>query len=195
MSGWARSKLTESSGPAWHAHDMDGVVYDLTHLDPFDLTVHVAAVEAKPGRPGKIAFAITLIVHFSHHCFTTSCTADAPVASVRAYTDTRRGETRNFCVGRWTLSKCLPDLIRTLQARRCYLTGRGNFFTVEGAGTVGDYTVFFNVRMVAAGRAIFFVESAYERFDSPHRNGGVQKIGLNAILRNMRQGRRPRRPA
>lgn len=185
--------MTDCLGPAWHAHELNGVAYNLTHLDPFDLTVHVAAVEGKPGRPGKIAFAITLMVHFSHHCFTTSSSAAEPVVSVLAYTDTRRGETRNFCVERWTLSKCLPDLIRTLQTRRCYLTGRGNFFTVEGETAAGNYTVFFNVRMVAADRAIFFVESAYERFDSPHRHGGIQKIGLNAILRNMRQGRRPHR--
>lgn len=187
--------MTECSGPAWRIHEIDGVVYSLTHLDPFDLTVHVAAVEGKPGRPGKTAFAITLMVHFSHHCFTTSCSGEAPVVPALAYSDTRRGETRNFCVERWTLSKCLPDVIRTLQARRCYLTGRGNFFTVEGGAAVGDYTVFFNVRLVAADRAIFFVESAYERFDAPHRRGGVQKIGLNAILRNMHQGRRPRRLA
>lgn len=187
--------MTECSGPAWRAHELDGVVYNLAHLDPFDLAVRVAAVEGKPGRPGKVALAITLAVHFSHHCFTTACSSADQIVSVLAYTDTRRGETRNFCVERWTLSRCLPDLIRTLHERRCYLTRRGNFFTVEGKGTAGDYTVFFNIRMVAADRATFFVESAYERFDAPHRHGGVQKIGLNAILRNMRQGRRPHRSA
>lgn len=184
--------MTECFGPVWRAHELNGVRYNLIHLDPFDLTVHIAAVEGKPGRPGKTAFSVTLMVHFSHHCFTTSCSAVNSVAAGLAYTDMRRGETRNFSIERWALSKSLPDLIRTLPVRRCYLTSRGNFFTVECGMAQGDYTVFFHVRQVAADRAIFFVESAYERFDAPHRHGGVQKIGLNAILWNMRQGRRPR---
>jgi hypothetical protein len=172
---------------------VNGVVYDLGHLDPFELAVSVAAVGGKPGRPGKVAFGVTLLIHFSHHCFTTSCSTENPVVPLLAYTDERRGDTRNFCAERWSLSRCLPDLIRTLQARRCYLTGRGNFFTVEGTGMAGEYTVFFNVRTVAADRALFFVESAYERFDAPERHRGVQKIGLNAILRNTRLGRQPHR--
>lgn len=47
--------------------------------------------------------------------------------------------------------------------------------------------------MLGAGKALFFVESAYVRFDAPQRQRGAQEISLSAILRNVRLGCRPRR--
>lgn len=132
-------------------------------------------------------------VHFSHHCFTTAYENGEFIDARSAYTDTRRGETRKFCPARWALSKELAGVIRGLQARRCYLTGRDNFFTVNAGHQPGDYIVYFNIRMLGAGKALFFVESAYVRFDAPQRQRGVQKISLSAILRNVRLGCRPRR--
>jgi hypothetical protein len=186
--------VTECYGPAWLDHVIEETTYDLAHLNPFQFEVLVDAVDGKPGRPGREGFAMTMLIHFSHHCFTTAANPLEPHHRGLAYTDTRRGETRWFCAERWRLSKELPAIIRGLKDRRCYLTGRDNFFTVEAKAARVDYCIYFNIRLLRKGRCMVFVESAYERVDAPHRQHSARKISLNAILRNIRAGRRPQRP-
>lgn len=61
----------------------------------------------------------------------------------------------------------LPDLVRCLDTRRCYLTRRTNYFAVKRNDASGHYVMYFRVdRRVAGGADVrLFVESAYHRDD------------------------------
>jgi hypothetical protein len=84
---------------------------------------------------------------------------------------------RKFCPNRYELSKMLPDVVRSLDGRKCFFTERNNYFVVElpeplPAGF--EYWIFFDVRGVAEPDAVLlFIQSAYagdnvqQRVDGP----------------------------
>jgi hypothetical protein len=65
------------------------------------------------------------------------------------------------------LSKQLPKIIEGLAERKCWNSGKGNFFTIEVItedGKAADYDVFFAVsKSSQKGRINLFVQSAYIR--------------------------------
>jgi hypothetical protein len=89
------------------------------------------------------------------------------------------------------LSHHLPGIIAVLAKRKCYHTGRGNFFTVEvvdDAGNRVEYEVYFNAYR-SIGRLNLVVQSAYVR-DWAHSNRPHTKpIGFNIILYNVLNGK------
>ena len=72
-----------------------------------------------------------------------------------------------FDFGRYELSKQLPKIIEGLAERKCWNSGKGNFFTIEVItedGKAADYDVFFAVsKSSQKGRINLFVQSAYIR--------------------------------
>jgi hypothetical protein len=74
-----------------------------------------------------------------------------------------------FDFGRWDLSRRLPGIIHALTQRKCYHTGRGNFFTIQAIDQSGkkvEYEVFFNayIRRDSKKAALnLIVQSAYVR--------------------------------
>ncbi len=115
------------------------VEWDLAHLDPF-----AKRVEIEPG------LTVDVVVLFSCHCFTHSIDADLrpQVPHWEIYKDSR--ESRVLDEERYVLSKkYLPRLVDELEARRIrVVSGRGNFFTLEGTTFGGEpiqYAVFFEV--------------------------------------------------
>jgi hypothetical protein len=86
--------------------------------------------------------------------------------------------------------QALPCIVEGLARRRCFHTGRGNFFTVELLDKDGnrvEYEVYFTAYLRQSGRPklILFIQSAYIR-DSAHGNRPHRKpIGFHVILHHV----------
>jgi len=138
-----------------------GKTYDLSHLEPLSFEF---VVPEKEGRPKQL-YAIEVL--FSWHCFTRGIAVGEQFPEALAYE--RGRETRLFDERRYHLSKNLPRIIRGIGSRKCFHTGRGNFFTVELVDEQGnriEYTIFFKVSRHTKPRELTLrVESAYVRGD------------------------------
>jgi hypothetical protein len=85
------------------------------------------------------------------------------------------------------LSLQLPQIVETLMERKCYHSGRGNFFTVEMLDDERkplQYEIYFAASRASRGRLNLFVQSAYVR-DKAHSNKPRRKpIRFHVILFN-----------
>ena len=120
------------------------------------------------------------------HCFTRSLKGEDIIDENLVYSDPR--ESRIFDFYRYSLSLKLPEAIKNLGTKKCFHTGRGNFFTIELISDTGEpvkYEIFFNIHKQKRGNngLMLRVESAYVR-DSDHQSSAPKgrKIGLNIIL-------------
>jgi hypothetical protein len=92
------------------------------------------------------------------------------------------------------LSNLLPGIVRELGNRRCYHTGKENFFTIELADHQGnrvEYEIYFTAsRSSKRGVINLFVQSAYVR-DAQHASNQPHKkpIGFYVILQNVQSNR------
>jgi hypothetical protein len=140
----------------WKDFTYGGQVYDLRHLAPFTLRFDRAAEQ------GKAAIVYTVDVVFSLHCFTSKF-PDKPFDPKLKYADAR--ETRVFDFERYELSKRLPEIVRTLDHRRCLHTGHGNFVTIQivtNSGETRSYHVFFEPsKSGKKGRLNLYIQSGY----------------------------------
>jgi hypothetical protein len=167
----------------WRAFRYGQDTHDLGHLHPRTITYFQEAKGDKPAR----TYAVE--VHFSMHCFTRGFKpGEAPDPDL-CYSDHR--ETRVFDFQRYSLSKQLPATVDDLSKRKCYHTGRGNFFTIELVnhltGCRVDYEIYFTaVRSARAGVVDLYVQSAYVR-DPQHGNNRPQRkaISFHVILFNV----------
>jgi hypothetical protein len=144
-------------GMKWTPAVIDGQIYDLSHLHPFSFTLALAERGAQP----PITFEIN--VNFGLHCFTDALTpASLPQ---HHYTDTK--ETRCFSHDRYVRSQYLPNIIKTLHQRRCYVAKKNNYMTFEiktVSGTPIHYQVYFIVtKSRIAGQLTLYVQSAYQK--------------------------------
>jgi len=171
---------------------IEGRIYDLSHLDPFIFEFVV------PEKNGKPAVAYAIHVLFSWHCFTRKIAPSENFPRSLAYYHGR--ETRVFDERRYRFSRQLPGIIRDIGSRRCFHTGKGNFFTVELVDEEGsrvEYTIFFRLSRHAEPRALTLrVESAYAR------DGGVpigrprppRPIRFSVIAYNTATGKQIKEP-
>jgi hypothetical protein len=138
---------------------IEGRIYDLSHLDQFTFEF---VVPEKDGRPRQ-AYGIDVL--FSWHCFTRGIAEGEHLPEALAYS--RGRETRLFDERRYRFSRQLPSIIRGIGTRKCFHSGKGNFFTVELTDEEGsriDYTIFFKIsRTAKRGALTLRVESAYAR--------------------------------
>jgi hypothetical protein len=147
----------EQTTAAFRTVTIEGRTYDLSHLDPFTFEF---VVPEKAGKPPQI---YVIDVQFSWHCFTRGIAAGENFPQALAY---RRGrETRMFDERRYGFSQRLPGIIRNIGSRKCFHTGKGNFFTVEfieESGSTVEYAIFFKVsRRGNRAGLILSVESSY----------------------------------
>jgi hypothetical protein len=138
--------------------------------------------------PRKPARRYSVEVNFSLHCFTRGLAQNEQPDQTQVYADSREG--RIFDFQRYELSKLLPDIVQGLPERKCYHSGKGNFFTVAAAGGEGqaiEYDIFFEVSRSAEKRGVIklFVQSAYVR-DAQHDSNRPRRkpIGFYVILFN-----------
>lgn len=112
---------------------MQGVVYDLGHLDPMQFEIEVEGA----------AYKIHVI--FGCHCFTKEL--NPQLHKQDSYYE-HGGELRALCTERYALSKNLPAIIKGLGSRTIYHGSLGNYFLFTlDADTAypGPYLVFFDV--------------------------------------------------
>jgi hypothetical protein len=82
----------------------------------------------------------------------------------------------------------LPEIARTISERKCYHTGKGNFFTIDlqlDDSEKFEYEIYFQISRAKKGKLRLFVESAYIR-DDEHSTSSPQKnkIGFFVIAFN-----------
>lgn len=118
--------------------------------------------------------------------------------SALLYGDAR--ETRVFDFARYELSKLLPAIIEELPSRKCYHSGKGNFFIVElvdQKGSRDEYEIFFTAsRSTKRGVLNLFVQSAYIR-DEHHMQGKPaprKPIRIEILLYNIQTNKPIRMP-
>jgi len=131
------------------------------------------------------------------HCFTRVRGQNVPHESALLYGDDR--ETRVFDFVRYELSKQLPEIIKGLARRKCYHTGKGNFFSIEITRRdreVLEYDIFFVAsRSSMKGKINLFVQSAYLRDENYASNRPERKpIGFFVILFNTLNNKTIRAP-
>jgi hypothetical protein len=135
----------------------------------------------------KAAQSYTVNIMFGLHCFTRGPRAGAQqVDPILLYADSR--EKREFDFQRYELSKRLPAIVESLPRRKCFHTGKGNFFSIDIIDDQGrhfEYDVFFAVSRSSRGGLNLFVQSAYVR-DDLHASSRPHKkpIGFFVILFN-----------
>lgn len=170
----------------WAPFQYGGTTYDLGHLHPCELMFQQAATQDKPAREYRVQ------VIYSLHCFTRGQKPGEPAPDPALwYADAR--EKRIFDFHRYALSKQLPAIVAQLLGRKCYHSGKGNFFVVElvtVAGQREEYEVYFDAsRSTAKGCVNLYVQSAYVR-DQKHSNRPRRKpIRFEIILFNILNGR------
>lgn len=172
-----------TSGIAWEPHTMGGEVYCLDHLHPWQWAV---TIPSKPPSPERL---LLLAVSYSLHCFTRQAAPGEVVPDDGWYADSR--ERRVFDPRRWALSKRLPEIIASLESRRCLHSGREEFLTVEviEEGRRFDYVMFFTVTKSGKGKGAdlnLFINSAHERTDAIRYKKPVR---LHFILLNRYLGK------
>jgi hypothetical protein len=176
---------------SWKPLVYQGEMYDLSHLHPKLIDV---VQPAKDGMPERI-YRVQLI--YSLHTFTRGVKPRESSDAALLYSDSR--ESRVFDFGRYELSKQLPAIVEGLQARKCYHSGKGNFFVIEivgsGAAPV-EYEVYFEAsRSSQKGVLNLFVQSAYVR-DEEHKGGRPNKkpIRFCVLLFNIQNNKPIRTP-
>ena len=165
----------------WRAFTHQNKTYSLDHLDSKTILYE------QPGKADKPARKYSVEVDFSLHCFTRGIVANEQIDKTLLYADRR--EQRVFDFQRYELSKLLPEIVADLPNRKCYHTGKGNFFCVELVDQRGvkiEYDVFFEASRTQTKALLrLFVQSAYVR-DKKHKSNRPHKkpIGFFVILFN-----------
>jgi len=164
----------------WQPFVYQDVAYDLAHLNPRTV------IYEQPGKADKPTRRYSVEVSFGLHCFTRGFLANEKLSQSLLYSDQR--ESRVFDFVRYELSKRLPDIVQGLPGRKCYHSGKGNFFTIATVdqGKAVEYDVFFEASRSAKKGAIrLFVQSAYVR-DAQHGSNRphFRPIGFFIILFN-----------
>lgn len=125
----------------WHDFVYHGENYDLSHLHPFDFDCS-APVNAEK------QWHYHINATFGLHTFTHQVNNGKNLGMYKEllYQDSR--EEREFDFERYKLSKRLPDIVKSIDHRKCYHTGHDNFFTieiVEANNNKQDYEVYFKL--------------------------------------------------
>jgi hypothetical protein len=168
--------------PMWGKKQIAGVVYDLTHLDPFD-------VEVNPGHAGAQTYKVR--VDFGAHTFTRNLLdTDTPDFHIQD-----GGQVRCFCPQRHAMSIFLPDIIRASFVGKAYFGNRHeNFLLIEKLdGLNAPYVVAFKLTKAkaASADAIMFVVSAHDR---PALSTNLPVIRMGTLVSLTVQGKPIIRP-
>jgi hypothetical protein len=102
-----------------------------------------------------------------------------------------------FCPERHQLSKQLPEVVRSLEYRKCFYTRRDNYFIAEFDGVPKgcEYWVFFDVRKIAPQTVIVWIESAYlGAINDPPSGRKRQKVAFRVLVRKALENTRANPP-
>lgn len=166
----------------WGKKQISGVIYDLTHLDPFLMDV---TPKAKKAPTYKVR------VSFGCHTFTREVTPqDKPDLHFHA-----GNELRCFCTERHKLSLELPDMIRYAANGRVYFSERATFLVIESVpGANAPYVAFFNAEKAKKHDGYdvaMFVTSAYVKPKLPNK---LPAVTLSTLIDYRFKGMPMKRP-
>lgn len=175
-----------------HADPVSGVAYPLHHLHPFRFALQLPESARYP------ALEVDMRVGFSMHTFTRKEIGTGD--SAWRYSDDR--ETRIFDLDRYALSKHLPEVVRTIERRKCYHAKDQNFLTLgqpDGLPAGHEYQVFFDLRRWRAKEAPggppviqLIVQSAYATlYGQAPRGLRRQPVGFHVLIYGAVTGNRP----
>lgn len=188
-----KKPLRKSTINSWQDFNYQGQVYSLSHLNSFR---HTFVQQAKGKNPERL---YKVDVEFSSHCFTKGLKQDtlANHPEDLHYSDDR--ETRIFCFDRHELSKRLPGIIREIDLRKCFHTGKSNFLTIEFIDEneqKQQYEVYFVVTKKDKGVLRLFIQSAYPRDPThiPEKKVRRKPVGFYILLHNTLKGKPTRMP-
>jgi hypothetical protein len=136
-------------------------------------------MEAKNGHPAR---DVEIRVGFSMHTFTVKRADAGPEAD--PYDDDREAGVRFFDPERYELSKSLPEIIKSIERRKCFWAQHEAFLTLDRIDAAdSEYRVFFSVRRVDGRTVELVVRSAYPG-DPAFRPRGQTKqpIGFRVIV-------------
>jgi hypothetical protein len=167
---------------SWGSRHIAGVVYDLQHLNPFDMT-------ATPQHVGAGTYKVR--VSFGAHTFTRKLEpTDTPDLH---FLD--GGETRCFCTKRHGYSIHLPEIVRNGVTGRAYFGNRDmRYLFVEQLPCLNPpYVVAFKVERAKdrSHDATMFVVSAHERPGLPLH---LPAIKVGTLISLTMQGKEIVRP-
>ena len=166
----------------WGSKRIEGVDYDLTHLDGLALTV----TPASEGAP-----TYTVRVTFGFHTFTRKrLAADTPDLHLK-----HNDEERSFCTERYQCSLGLPDMIEYAAQGRAYFSERAEFLVVDGLpGMNAPYVAFFNIEKAKKRDgydAAMFVTSAHPKPNLPDK---LSAVTFRTLVAYRVQGKKLTRP-
>jgi hypothetical protein len=163
----------------WGKKTIDGVEYDLTHLDS-------AVIDVVAKTDPTVSFRV--LVTYGLHCFAREERPDDPAAHIIE----EGGDRRCFCPDRTKLSKILPRLIREASKGLAFFSDGRNMLVLEDL-LGGPYAVFFNVEPAQQESldVILFVASAYLKPGLPER---LPAVPFTALIEKASKGHRPQRP-
>jgi hypothetical protein len=169
-----------------HIHK-DGTRDELEHLDWFTFEIHFDAFRGQPAR------TVTVVAGFSFHTFTCDLKDAGPDPEL--YTDGR--EVRAWSQERYEWSFRLPAIARELDRRKCYFSGRGNYFTLdlEGLAPGEQYRAYFDVRRKDANAVDLVVQSAYVvKKDEIPKGRRDKTVRFRVIVSEALRGKKPKQP-
>lgn len=170
----------------WPAKQIQGQVYDLSHLDPFILSIAPAAAGSQTYR---------VRVSFGLHTFSKTLAPEhTPDLVVRD-----GGDKRCFCKERYGLSRELPPLIATAASSKAFFSHDGNYVIFKRktyGGVIIPYAAFFDMRQSRDNKthdAAMFIKSAYLKPSLPRNMDAIKFATLVAKIARGEPIKRPRR--
>jgi hypothetical protein len=162
-------------GKKWGKKKIQGVEYDLGHLDPF-------VFEAIPG--SAAAARILVGVSFSLHTFTRDREAgDAPDTLM-----VRNNDSRSFCTHRYKCSQHLPQIVRGIAAGAACISHSGNYMIVSAIDcAAGEYATLFQLWKSSSEKipVRMGIISAHERTGALPN---MKEISFYTLVRKIAQG-------
>ena len=138
----SKNNILGSEIKSWKDFVLDGVTYDLSHLNYHRLEI------IDDRNPEKVII-YNLHVTYSFHCFAKDDGNLSEQDKEKLNYDARK-DSRPFNLRRYELSKNLPDIINSLGNREIFVfhSGRENYATykvVDDHGNEVDYIVYFSI--------------------------------------------------
>ena len=184
----SRNNLVGSEVRAWRHFELNGKIYDLSHLDAHWITI---VDDRKPDIPISYRIHVT----YSFHCFAKD-DGSLDANEIERHMYHARKESRPFHFGRYELSKQLPTIIASLNDPRTYVFHRGHeqYATTKVTNIDGeeiDYMVVFNV-FREHRQLRLHVSSAYP---VPDGIGQTKKVSIYVLAHNALHKKPMPRPA
>jgi hypothetical protein len=165
---------------------IQGTTYDFAHLAPLTLVIPIGDGDKR--QEFKVLFT------FGCHCFTETLDEERHTPDYHVHHD---GETRAFCIHRYTRSLELVRIINGIGNKKVYFTYQTSFMLIElinEAGQTVTYTVFLEPKRgtKAVADVVVRVVSAYDKAEMPKK---AATIKFHTLVAKVARGEKPTPPS